>query len=346
MENAHYIEALILKKLQGEASMEDQSALDQWLDSDPANLQEFQELARIWKDSSAVLQKQFFDYRPAWQKMQSILMDSQPEHNDTQAVVAAEALARTIPAAGSRVINLKRWMLAASVLVILASGGWWFLANRSRHPAEIVGAEGANRQISLPDGSVIFLRKGSSVSYSGSFPGDNRRVMLHGEAYFNVKHDPANPFTVETGLATIQDIGTSFLVRDMGADEEVIVTEGRVKVVDRHHASGDIMLGAGEKALLKKNEFIQDRVADSNFIAWKTGVLDFRNTPLITAFQDIQDMYRVTLILAPDLQEKAGKQILVTAHFRSQPLEEVLEELKLITSLKVKQEKDTFVFFR
>jgi ferric-dicitrate binding protein FerR (iron transport regulator) len=134
-------------------------------------------------------------------------------------------------------------------------------------------------------------------------------------------------------------------VKGRQASDEVIVTAGRIKFTDRVSSSNSILVGPGQKGMLKKNKFIQSPVADSNFISWKTGVLDFHDKPLEAAMQDIGDFYRIAVAISPDLQTEPGKNK-ITAHFEKQPLAEVLEEIKLITGLNIKQDKDSLYFSR
>jgi len=160
-----------------------------------------------------------------------------------------------------------------------------------------------------------------------------------------VIHDADNPFKVRTGLALIEDIGTSFLVKEMDSIEEVVVTTGKVKFTERGRLSRNLVLNAGEKATLSKEGFVQNKTTDPNYIAWKTRVLEFRNTPIDQVLQDIHNFYQVPVGLSPDLQADSGK-ILLTARFVNQPVKEMLDEVKLMTGLEIRQERDTLLFFR
>ncbi len=80
-------------------------------------------------------------------------------------------------------------------------------------------------------------------------------------------------------------------------------------------------------------------------MAWKTGILNFRDTPLPQAAAGIADFYRLTVSFSPDLLPEAGK-IRITARYDNQSLEEVLEELRLTTGLKINHEKNTLFFHR
>jgi transmembrane sensor len=322
MEENEYMESLILKHLNQEASPEEESALQQWLHADPGHRQDYRGLEKIWQDSGPALHRHLFDKDLAWEKMQPRM-----------------AYAKTKP-----LFPGEKWMIAAAAILILASAGWWYSIKNRVEPRMILAQDG-DRQLSLPDGSVVYLRKGAMISYAEPFTGKERQVEMSGEAFFQPAHDPGTPFRINTPHAIIEDIGTSFLVRDEAATDEVIVTTGKIKFTDRTQSSHSIVLVSGQKAILKENQFIQSVPSDSNFMAWKTGVLNFRGTPLDQAAQDLANLYRLTVSFAADLQTETGK-IRVTARFENQSLEEVLEELQLTTGLKINHEKNTLFFHR
>lgn len=322
MEENENIEALILRQLNQEATPAEESALQQWLDADPGRLQDYQALEKIWQDSGPALHRHTFDKNLAWEKMRPRLADAQAKP----------------------LLPGKKWMAAAAALLILASAAWWH-AVKNRESYRVILAQDADQQVSLPDGSVVYLRKGARISYTEPFTGKQRQVEMSGEAFFQPAHDPGTPFRISTTRAIIEDIGTSFLVKELEGADEVIVATGKIKLTDKVQSSHSIVLVSGQKAILKENQFIQSVPTDSNFMAWKTGVLNFRGTALDLAAQEIADFYRLTVSFAPDLQTDAGK-IRVTAHFENQSLEEVLEELQLTTGLKINHEKNSLFFRR
>ena len=209
-----------------------------------------------------------------------------------------------------------------------------------------VTAENASLHISLPDGSVIDLRKGATLQYREPFNIHDRGVELRGEAFFQVTHDPANPFIINTTHAILEDMGTSFLVREGRDSDEVVVATGKVKFTDRNDHSHSLILLPGRKAALKENQFTESRVANLNFMSWKTGVLDFRDEPLTQAVEEISSFYQVGVSVSPDLREDAAGKITINARFDHQSLEETIEEIRLMTKLTIKREKDTLVFSR
>lgn len=87
------------------------------------------------------------------------------------------------------------------------------------------------RRVVLADGSTVHLKGNSAVA--PAFTADERRIRLvHGEARFEVAHDPARPFTVVVGGVAVQAVGTAFNIRVEPSSVDVVVTEGRVRVQD------------------------------------------------------------------------------------------------------------------
>jgi len=148
------------------------------------------------------------------------------------AVVVAVAAAVGIVTLGAVVLNDQRhWSrLAASLSASHDSNG-------ARHPPLAKGAYstaiGQQREVLLPDGSIIKLNTDTSlvVTYS---PRDRDIWLPHGEASFRVAQEPDRPFFVRAGRQRrFQAAGTQFDVRVLTPDAiELIVTEGSVKVFD------------------------------------------------------------------------------------------------------------------
>jgi ferric-dicitrate binding protein FerR (iron transport regulator) len=331
MEGNYHIETLILRQLQQEASPAEQLELQQWLDASPENRQEYQALADIWANSPPALQGAY-DTAAAWKKMQSHLLGLSPDEDGTATVIPMRS-------------NRANWLVAASGLLLVLSTGWWLYREYGPKTTLVMQAQETDRKMTLPDGSIVYLRKGATVKYAEAFVRKQRITELSGEAYFEVVHDPNRPFAVKTAHALIEDQGTSFLVKGWDTLTEVVVAAGQVKFTDRDQDSRNITLNAGEKGFLDAHGLVRGKTTDSNFISWKTGVLDFHNTPLDQALQDVHDFYGINPTFAPGLLEEA-REIKVTARFENQPIKDVLEEIKLITGLEWKQEKDTLVFYR
>jgi transmembrane sensor len=327
MQDTDYIK-LVLKHLDSEASPAEEAALQQWLEADQQHRLEYQALEKIWRESGKALNTRTFNVEAALDKVESRL------------AIRAPASARPLPASSARSLPWKWSLAAASVLLALGSGWWYF----TRQSLNVVRAGTATLRVALPDGSLVHLRKGAVLQYSGSFTeGNDREVELSGEAFFEPAYNPSTPFRIRTAHAVFQDIGTSFLVKDSATTDELIVVTGKVKFTERADPSHSLILTPGHRASLAGNRFTTTATTDKNCISWKTGILDFKDQPLQEVAADISDYYQTPVILSPDVSEKA-RATRVTARFDHQPLKEVLEEIQLMTGLSTRQEKGSFVF--
>lgn len=317
MQETDYIK-LVLKHLDSEASPAEQDVLQHWLEADHQHRLEYQALEKIWRDSGKVLNTRSFNVEAALDKVQHRL---------------AQPTIRSFPQASVRSFPRKWTLAAASVLLIVGSAGWWYSTRSTTHT--ITAA--TTLRVALPDGSVVNLRKGSVLSYSG------RTAVLSGEAFFEPVQDPIHPFRISTTHAIFEDIGTSFLINNKPNGDELTVVSGKVKFTEKANPSNNLILSSGHMALLDGDKFVTAETAAANVISWKTGILDFQRQPLQEVAADISDFYQTPVILSPDLSEKA-RTIRVTARFDHQPLKDVLEEIQLMTGLSTRQEKGSFVF--
>ena len=117
--------------------------------------------------------------------------------------------------------------IAAVLLVGLIIG---ILIPEKKQNVDILAANtftvpfGSKSEVILPDGSKVQLNSGSTLTYPGNFMQNNRKVALKGEAFFDVKSDADNPFTVQTNNFEIIVTGTHFNVCNYGEDNLVSAT--------------------------------------------------------------------------------------------------------------------------
>jgi ferric-dicitrate binding protein FerR (iron transport regulator) len=111
----------------------------------------------------------------------------------------------------------------------------------------IVAAVSSDRKVALPDGSVVNLKGGSSLTYNEAGFAEERTSEIDGEGFFVVAHDENHPFVVSSGDLRVTVLGTEFNVRSSASDDiaEVVVDSGRVKVASK---VGEVTLNSSEKA--------------------------------------------------------------------------------------------------
>jgi transmembrane sensor len=314
MNNKEQIDIIIIRHLNGEASAEEELMLEKWLEEDPANLAEYDELNSIWKQSAQAFNLNSFDTDQAWQKLSTRIS---PPHQRS-----------------GKLVSMKKIMAVAASLILVAGLAWISFRNTRNEEWIMVNAD-YNQKLTLPDQSVINLRKGSSIEYSPGFGSTDRDLRLKGEAYFDVKHDPSLPFHITTSNGEVTVLGTSFMIRSTDSIEQVFVTTGRVKFKKAKEDEQAIILTAGEKGELKEDHLVKEITTEKNHLSWKDDRLIFDKTPLKQVAADISNYYGMPVILD---EEIASQNILVTYRFENQSLDTVMEEIGLTTGLHIRKE--------
>jgi len=146
--------------------------------------------------------------------------------------------------------------------------------------------------ITLADGSKVWLNTGSSLTYPVAFVGNDRKVSISGEAYFEVAHDPTKPFTVANGEMSVQVLGTHFNINAYDDENNIKVTllEGSVKV------NNDVTIKPGQQAQIS-NTGIDVRAVDvTGAIAWQRGILELNNTELPAIMRQISRWYDLDIV--------------------------------------------------
>lgn len=234
----------------------------------------------------------------------------------------------------------RRWRLptlgaAAAAMVAVAALSLPLL--RSHEPAAATtyhAAAGEIRSISLPGGTTATLAPGSTLVADADMP---RRVRLTGTAFFDVRHDGAAPFTVESAGFSIRDLGTRFDVAAERGVLRVAVQAGSVSVGSATLAQ-PVVLGAG-KALLADpaSGLVEVTVRAADAVGgWRRGRLVYDQAPLG--------------LVAADVSRYAGRRVEVDqalAHRRFsgvitvQPGVSAVDTLQQLTGLDARVEGST-----
>ncbi|QPH41482.1 FecR family protein [Pedobacter endophyticus] len=160
---------------------------------------------------------------------------------------------------------------------------------------------GGTYQVTLPDGTKVWLNAASDLTYQTDLKGVvARRVTLTGEAYFEVQKDKTRPFIVSSKLQDVEVLGTHFNIKNYTDDSSIKTTllEGSVSVsanTKKDRKENSIILKPGEQASLKANQFVVKQVDVMSAVGWKDGLLVFTGENLKSAMEDIERWYGVTV---------------------------------------------------
>lgn len=202
----------------------------------------------------------------------------------------------------SRIVSLRPalrfWKIAAAMLILLG-GAYVFQRAWSAENMESLAAEaGTRKSISLSDHSLITLNQSSRLTYPEIFGKNKRLVSLEGEAFFEIERDENRPFLVETALADVEVLGTSFNIRSYPDQEEVevFVKTGQVRVSIKNNGASYNLL-PGDKLVYQKSATGANLSRDEAGIAlfWKEGLASFREKTFREIFQGLEQLYGVEI---------------------------------------------------
>lgn len=146
--------------------------------------------------------------------------------------------------------------------------------------------------ITLSDGSRIWLNAGSSVTYPVAFVGNERKVSIIGEAYFEVMKDKKRPFKVDiSGKGEVEVLGTHFNINayDDEANIKVTLLEGSLKV-------NNTLIEPGQQVQASDKVKIIENVDLEEVIAWKNDMFIFNNQDIKTIMHQISRWYDLEII--------------------------------------------------
>ena len=222
---------LIYKYLENTATDAETEQVLDWLDADPAHMRELDELDKVM--AASVI------YGP-----------------DVLSPALARKAARRISLGRIPLRRIVRYAAELAAVAVVGVGLARMLADDrigewARRTTALEVPAGQYLSMELQDGTKVWLNAGTRLEYPLVFAGGERRVKVAGEAMFDVEHDPAHPFVVETFACDVEVLGTKF---DVMAEEReglfsAALLRGSVKVTNR--------LTPGEQFVLKPNEEVR-----------------------------------------------------------------------------------------
>jgi ferric-dicitrate binding protein FerR (iron transport regulator) len=224
-----------------------------------------------------------------------------------------------------RTIPFRRYMpAAASIFLLLVGITSLYFWNKNRPEWILVSTVHEQlKDVYLPDSTLVHLAGNTELKYDIKIYGKGRRdVKMKGKALFDVRRDESRPFSVCTGPAEVEVLGTTFQVNECSSSVTVQVVEGKVRFASSEkNDKEEVILTAGMSAqyVVEMKEMNVQVEENTNFLFWKTGLLSFRNTPLEEVIDDLTNHYNVKIKSRTTIR---GERL--TATFNSLPLEQVL----------------------
>lgn len=163
---------------------------------------------------------------------------------------------------------------------------------------------GGTYQIILPDGSRVRLNAATKITFPSRFTGKERRIILDGEAYFQVVHNARQPFIVESRGQEVKDIGTEFNINaytDEGPVKTTLV-EGSAEVSSLSSAS-TLTLYPNQQATLANHTLKMAEVNVTDAIAWTSGTFSFTSESITSIMRKVARWYDVDIVYETDVSD-------------------------------------------
>ena len=255
----------------------------------------------------------------------------------------------------------------AASLMIIAGLAWYFVYQNTPLVIEkniVVTQKGSKSNITLPDGSKVWINADTRLTYDDDFGEKAREVKLEGEAYFDVTKDESRPFIVRTKTLDIRVLGTKFNVRAYKTETNTQATliSGIVEVALKKKNNEKITLKPYEKIIVQNDGSLNQKLnggkattpeivltpvksplSDSEALEtqWVKNKLVFDQEKLEDIIPVIERWYNVTIIIKKN--QISGTTF--SGSFENDSLDDVLQSLKLSAGINYRIEKDKVVIF-
>jgi ferric-dicitrate binding protein FerR (iron transport regulator) len=232
---------------------------------------------------------------------------------------------------------------AAMALILVASTVWTmlYLSDTAAEPAmnTLYVPAGQRAQITLQDGTKVWLNAQSTMRYPSHFSKKNREVEIIGEAFFDVAEEKKRPFIVSTQYINIEVLGTQFNLYsypDAGYIQTDLV-EGSVKVYQTDDKKGGTILKPNEQVIIQGDNMMVSAINNLEHMLWRNGIYAFNNERLIVIIEKLQLYYDVKIVVEdPEIFD-----VRYTGKFRQRDgIDEILRIIQKIQPFKIEKDRD------
>jgi transmembrane sensor len=305
----------IIASFEGRLSDGEQKELELWLSESVENQNKYDELRKVVKLSDQVK------------------VDFQPDE-----CKALESVNRKLRF--RRIVIWSQRMAASFVFVFILTRVILFvLPDTNLLEVNSIGQQ----VIYLSDSSKVTLAANSQLKYQKQFAGNERDVILHGKAYFEITPNKQHPFVVRTTNTKIKVLGTKFMVDAHHPRLEIVVVdEGRVEFSSVKSDKNKVQeLTANEIGVWHaNNDSITEQLnTDTNLNAGFSRRLTFKEAPLETVIRDFERFYQVKI----ELSDKRLETRKYTGSFSNQEADKALRILCNSLSLILEQKEAIYI---
>ena len=205
---------------------------------------------------------------------------------------------------------------------------------------EVVVPFGKKSQLTLEDGTKVWLNAGSRMAFPAKFPAKKREIFLkEGEGYFEVAHNQKSPFYVNTAEIAIKVLGTKFDISAYRSDKliETILIEGKVAISEQSALAfirNESFLIPNQKASFDRNDrsmVVKDEPNADYAISWTEGRFKFHRQSINDVLNKLHRYYNVQFILSAGFDTEN----LITGElYLKDSIEQIMTSLDVVVELQ------------
>ncbi len=197
---------------------------------------------------------------------------------------------------------------------------------------------GKRTNLTLSDGSQVWLNSGTQLDFPSAFSGKSREIHVDGEIFIDVVPNLQMPFIVHAQEMQIRVLGTSFNVSAYRDDikKTVVLVEGKVKVQRGTTQLAELL--PNEKIDVTENHMLKETVNTSEYVSWKKGILEFNGTPMSEILKKIGRYYNVQFEETPAIH--LNHQTFSGKLFLSNNLDSVMTSVSKLSSTTYRRENN------
>ena len=236
-------------------------------------------------------------------------------------------------------VRLFRFAYATAAAVTLLLVGTWVVHVMTDSYITVTAPAERRMALTLPDSSAIWLNAGSTLRYKKEFRKD-RRVMLEGEAYFDVVKMPESPFRVVFEEACVEVKGTEFSVKSQKEMAEITLFTGKI-VFSAPLLKNPVEMKPSDYLLYNtKNGEVSLKHVDALEYDWRATEYRFVDKPLFELIEFLNRTYDANIIVEHTAYEYSR----FTGTIRKgEPLEDVLNKVCISYDMMLSHNGETIV---
>ncbi|WP_167613669.1 FecR family protein [Maribellus sediminis] len=345
------IETLFLAYLEGRISPEDEQFLLDWLKRNPESIRNFNEFRRLWNMSMMAGKLDNRELELEWKEL-CRKIESAPLVKQ-----------RTIRSPYYWISRIAAVFLLGAVMSFFVSYLLLIRPNQQITYQEITTPAGAKSQITLPDGTNVWLNAKSHIKYSSEYGAKNRIVELEGEAFFDVETNPSKVFIVRTSEIDVKAYGTVFNVKSYPEENTIETTllEGKIGVTRKeleNRKSDEVVMEPNQRVVYyrkmpeipevtsendetenpveaierpeqKLTYLISKGIDPHNFTSWKDGTLFISSETLERLAVKLERKYDVKI----HFRDEALKNLKFTGSLENETVEQVMEAIRIAAQI-------------